>query len=190
MRYPHRFAICLCVFVALGLGTHLGMRRERPLPGAIQGVVVSQEQAGTISTRWRIEFCGEDVTLIPGAGLPLALQFDQSIVRIVSTGHAPHLTIGVQHSAQEATVWLARDPFVSPLPWRVVLLVDFAQPPRTGQMTVGTIQHDLAAQLATVSQTAVIVGHGCDEILSRISPSWGAPVDSRPRVRSERYSTQ
>jgi hypothetical protein len=117
------------------------------------------------------------------------LQFDQAIVRIVPTEHAPHLTVGVQQAAQGATISLARDPFVLPSPWRVVLLVDFAHPPHTGQMIVGALQHDFTAQLAAASQATVVVGRRCDELLGHISPASDWPVESQDRTRSERYST-
>jgi hypothetical protein len=58
---------------------------------------------------------------------------------------------------------LARHPFTPPEPWHVAVVIDFAQIPRGGRLTLGRVDVDLTAGLRAASgASTVVVGTRCD----------------------------
>jgi hypothetical protein len=133
-------------------------------PDVISGVTVALDAAQPSSTRWRVEVCGQDVTGIHGAGLPIALAFDTPIVRTsVQDGH-PGLTSSARFNGSVTTISLRRHPFSPPEPWHIVVVIDFAQAPLVGRLTVGAFAADITSGIRAASGNGTLVfGRRCDD---------------------------
>jgi hypothetical protein len=143
---------------------HHSITAELQPPAVVSGVTVVLDMVQPSSTRWRFEVCGQDVTGIHGAGLSIALAFDTSIVRTaVQDGH-PGLTSSAHVSGSVTTISLRRQPFTPPEPWHIVVVIDFAQAPLVGSLTVGTFAADISAGIRAASGNGTLVfGRRCDE---------------------------
>jgi hypothetical protein len=149
--------------VAPTMPPHPSTAEVRPL-GVISGVTVALEAVQPSSTRWRFEVCGQDVTGIHGAGLPIALTFDTPIVHTtVQDGH-PGLTSSARFSGGVTTISLRRHPFSPPEPWHIVVVIDFAQAPLVGRLTVGAFAADITSGIRAASGNGTLVfGRRCDD---------------------------
>jgi hypothetical protein len=137
---------------------------ERQPPDVVSGVTVALDAMQPSSTRWRFEVCGQDVTGIHGAGLPIALTFDTSIVRLVVQDGHPGLTSSVHTSGGMTTISLRRQPFTPPEPWHIVVVIDFAQAPLAGHLTVGAFVTDITAGIRAASGSGTLVfGRRCND---------------------------
>ena len=137
---------------------------ELPSTTVVSGVTVALDAAQPASIRWRFEVCGQDVTGIHGAGLPIALAFDTPIVRtVVQDGHSA-LTSSARITGGVTTISLRRQPFTPPEPWRIVVVIDFAHVPLVGRLTVGTFATDITAGIRAASGNGTLIfGKRCDE---------------------------
>jgi hypothetical protein len=133
-------------------------------PDVVSGVTVALDAMQPSSTRWRFEVCGQDVTGIHGTGLPIALTFDTPIVRLVVQDRHPGLTSSAHTSGGMTTISLRRQPFIAPEPWHIVVVIDFAQAPLVGQLTVGAFATDITAGIRAASGNGTLVfGRRCDD---------------------------
>jgi hypothetical protein len=197
-----RLLISLLTAVVLCMSGAIRLRAAPPplLPAApraavISGVTMGLDETNASRVRLRFEVCGPDVTQMPGAGLPVTFGFDMPILRVAVHSGRTSLTLGVHVTGPMTTVSVQRDPFTPPEPWRLVILIDVAQMPTAGGITIGTWPaHDLTPGLAVASrQVRVVVGTGCDDLHagqeSSRAGAWRLSFPSREIVRFFRQTS-
>jgi hypothetical protein len=166
------------------MATGLVVRTYHRPADLIRGVTMTLEATTPETTRLRFEVCGPDVTQIP-RGFPLGFGFDTAIRQVEVTTDQVAMAMQTSTVAQQVTVSLARDPFLSPEPWKVTVLLDFERCPGQGRLTLGdSLMQAIPPLRGTVEESIVVLGTRCEEAYAARATADQPPFtrpDARPR---------
>jgi hypothetical protein len=149
------------------------------LGDVVSGISVTREE--TAPHQLQVEICGSEVTRLRH-GFPLIVEMSDTVHAVVVRNADAGMAVGATVGGRSATVTLARDPFIPPEPWRVVVLLSVEGSLGEGHIVVGTARHPLPTPLLA-GRTTVVLGTGCEErYAGKESLSWKTRVAGAARA--------
>jgi hypothetical protein len=113
-------------------------------------------------------------------GFPLVVEMRHTVRGVVVYNRDTGMAVGATVEGRRAMVTLSREPFMSPAPWRVVVLLSVEGNLSEGHIVVDAVRHPLPTPLPAGRPT-VVWGTGCDERYAGRACRWQGTGSARGR---------